>query len=104
MVKAEIYRNSAKQYDILVLDMEEYISTTLFEYIAAYLWNHLSRPLAILLGPNEEKGFVSTDDDIQPCLGHRGVALKLTGLVPDRKAAKQELECLGIDILTMMFD
>jgi hypothetical protein len=98
MVKVELYRNSAKGYDILVLDMEQYLSTTAFEYIAAYIWNHFSNPLAILLGPNEKNGVIPTDDDIQPCLGHRGVAMKLIGLVPDKESAKNELYSIGCDI------
>ena len=95
MVKVELYRNSAKGYDILVLDMEQYLSTQVYTYASNYIWNHLSKPI---------RNLVLSKDDIQPCTQYNGIAIKLTGFVPDKKLAMDELSSLGTNLVFVIHD
>ena len=95
MVKAELYRNSAKGYDILVLDMEQYLSTQVYTYASNYIWNSLSKPI---------RNLILSKDDIQLCAQYTGIAMKLTGLVPDKKLAIDELLCLGTNLVFVIND
>ena len=100
MVKVNIYRNTEKQYDIVILDFERHLSWTEYEYASTYLYVKLSHTLTILLGPPETADTpIPTDDDITPCMEYRGIALKLVGLIKDKNAALEEFLSAAYDIL-----
>ncbi len=84
MVNVDIYRNSKSQQDIIVLDMERYISLCEFNYMTRYLSVNL--PNYILKIYNSEM--------VEPCLDYDGIMFQLSGLLDDRKTAKLELTTL----------
>ena len=103
MVKVDIFRNTEKQYDIVVLDFERYLGTIEFDYACAYLYTRLSIPITRLLGPKDDQANpFPTDDDICPCLEYKGISLKLIGLLDDIATQKQEFLSAALNILSFL--
>lgn len=84
MVQVTLYRNSVQQYDILILDCQQYLSPVLFNAVIGYLRIHLSKSIQDL--------FPTDPNHISPCLNYHGIAIQLTGYLQFKKAVKQEIE------------
>ena len=86
MVQVTLYRNLAQNYDILILDCQQYLAPIVFDAIVEYLKTHLS---------NSIRDYFPTDPNhISHCLKYYGIAIQLNGQISFRKNVKQELETI----------
>ena len=89
MVKIDIFRNTEKLHDIIILDMERYMSWTAFEYACSYLCSRL--PLL-------------KDCEIDTCLEYKGIAFKHSGLLENLPIQKQDILSVANDLLDFLDD
>lgn len=86
MVQVTLYRNFVQQYDILILDCQQYLAPVAFDAVVEYLKTHLSTSI--------QDVFPTEQNHISPCLKYHGIAIQLKGQLFYRKNIKLELETI----------
>jgi hypothetical protein len=86
MVQVTLYRNLVQQYDILILDCQQYLAPVAFDAVVEYLKTHLSTSI--------QDVFPTEQNHISPCLKYNGIAIQLKGQLFYRKNIKQEIETI----------
>lgn len=86
MVQVTLYRNLAQQYDILILDCQQYLAPVTFDAVVGYLKAHLSTSI--------QDVFPTDPTHISPCRKYNGIAIQLKGQLSFRKNIKQEIELI----------
>lgn len=84
MPSVDIYTTATGGYDIVILNTGQYQSQQAFDHIVYHILSRTSREIHSLIQPNQ----------IEFCAGYTGIAMRLKGVLPDRAAAKRELETL----------
>ncbi len=84
MTSVDIYTTAICGYDIVILNTGQYQSQRAFDHIVYHILSRVSRQLLLLIQPNQ----------IEFCAEYTGIAMRISGILPDRAAAKRELETL----------
>lgn len=83
MINVDIIRSQPG--DIIIIETGQYLTTTCFYSIVEQLRSRVSDELQQLWF------WDCKEENIESCLGYKGIAIKLTGHVKDRKATKAEV-------------
>lgn len=89
MIQVDIFRKNT--YDIVIIDTNTYLHSSVFHFILYFLKTHISQDIL--------KHWPTNESTIETCLEYKGIAIPFESILKNRKKTKEEFQTIVLEAL-----